>query len=132
MFPCPADSNAGNTSTSSVDTFTRQSTRIRKPPTWLTDYTTSANSITSVIDEEISSSFSCFLAAVTTNADPVRDGKRVGRNGFCKNQTRTRFYIINPNPNPKNPNYVNPNPNPSGFIRVRVYPKPEKYIYLKK
>ena len=65
---------------------------------------------------------------------PPRDGKRVGRNGFYKNQTQTRFYIVNPNPNRtrKNPNYVNPNPNPSGFIRVRVNPKPEIHICLAK
>ena len=64
----------------------------------------------------------------------IRDGKRVGRNGFYKNQTQTRFYIVNPNPNRtrKNSNYVNPNPNPSGFIRVRVNPKPEIHICLVK
>ena len=64
-------STSTSTGPNSEDTSTRQSTRVRKPPNWLNDYTTSANSISTVIEQGVSPSFSCFLASVTKTADPV-------------------------------------------------------------
>lgn len=77
----PDDSSDVSTSHNNILTpslkLGRHSTRMRKHPQWLHNYqsnlsaTICANAAISVTDQVVENKFSCFLTALTTNADPV-------------------------------------------------------------
>lgn len=51
----------------------RRSTRVSKPPTWLSSYAHCASTalVVSVADHPVSFAFNCFLTSLTTTADPL-------------------------------------------------------------